>query len=291
MSRTVFISSTSLDLKDHRQAATQACLSSGYHPLRMEDFGARPADPLTACLEDIQKADIFIGLYAWRYGFIPQGTTVSITEMEFDHAQKLGKPCLCFWVDETYEWPPEHIEGGIGSQKLRHFKAKLHDSLIRATFTSPADLQAKVAASLARLAQEQGQASPPPPPPSVQVNVGSIQEANIAGRDFIQVNNPHAEVEAIRQQLQQKHKQLAQLSFSHLTGGGLETPLFVGIVLVFILGCAASQSTILAIGLGGVLVLASGAYLQQWLQKRQHLSTQIQHLKALLEAKQSDLGS
>ena len=42
MSTSVFISSTSRDLLEHRAAVVKALLQAGYHPIDMADFMARP---------------------------------------------------------------------------------------------------------------------------------------------------------------------------------------------------------------------------------------------------------
>lgn len=151
----VFISSTSADLKEHRAAVRESLLNAGYHPIDMADFMARSADATTACLDEVAEADLFIGIYAWRYGFIPQGSKVSITEQEFDEARQLEKPCFCFMVEEGYDWPPTFKEEGKGAELLKKFKARLDATLVRTTFTTPDSLAKKVLSSLARWEKEQ----------------------------------------------------------------------------------------------------------------------------------------
>ncbi len=84
----VFISSTYKDLIDYRAAAIRAVEGTNYQASKMEVFGARPDEPLDACLKEVEESDLFIGIYALRYGYIPEGADISITEMEYLHAQE-----------------------------------------------------------------------------------------------------------------------------------------------------------------------------------------------------------
>ena len=90
----VFISSTYKDLIDYRAAAIRAVEGTNYQASKMEVFGARPDEPLDACLKEVEESDLFIGIYAHRYGYIPEGSDISITEMEYIHAKKLGNPFI-----------------------------------------------------------------------------------------------------------------------------------------------------------------------------------------------------
>ena len=38
----------------------------------MEDDGARSDDATTACLDEIDESDLFVGVYAHRYGYVRQ---------------------------------------------------------------------------------------------------------------------------------------------------------------------------------------------------------------------------
>ena len=79
----VFISSTYQDLIDYRAAAIEAVEGTSYQAVKMEVFGARSDEPLNACLQEIEQCDLFIGIYAHRYGYVPDSSNISITEMEY----------------------------------------------------------------------------------------------------------------------------------------------------------------------------------------------------------------
>ena len=88
----IYISSTYEDLKNERQAAAQAVRRLGHSTKAMEDDAASDKRPLDKCLEDVRKCDAYVGIFAWRYGFIPDGTDKSITHLEYEAAKKAGIP-------------------------------------------------------------------------------------------------------------------------------------------------------------------------------------------------------
>ena len=106
----VFLSSTYNDLVEHRKAAHDALEQLGLQVDWMEAFGARPVESTKACLDEVEECELFVGIYAYRYGFVPDGKGVSITEEEFNHAQKLGKPIFGFIVKDDFPWQPKNIE-------------------------------------------------------------------------------------------------------------------------------------------------------------------------------------
>lgn len=122
----IFISSTSRDLQAYRARVTQAVLHLGLHPIIMEAFNPTDRNALQLCYDKIQNAEIFIGIYAHRYGYVPgksvtyttvDGETCScdgqtgITEMEYQWAIERDIPVLLFVVDENLSWSPDDIGG------------------------------------------------------------------------------------------------------------------------------------------------------------------------------------
>ena len=102
----VFISSTSIDLKDYRAAAIAMCEEQAIvvEPIAMEYFEAMDIGAVEGSLRKVREAQIYVGILAHRYGFIPPDETRSITEMEFDEATRIGIPRLCFLINEEYPW-------------------------------------------------------------------------------------------------------------------------------------------------------------------------------------------
>lgn len=78
MNKRVFISSTFIDLKDYRQSVLKVIRQLGAIDTAMEHLGARDERPKDECLRLIaEESDIFVGIYAHRYGFIPEGDSIS----------------------------------------------------------------------------------------------------------------------------------------------------------------------------------------------------------------------
>ncbi|HXO39882.1 MAG TPA: DUF4062 domain-containing protein [Thermoanaerobaculia bacterium] len=151
MAYKVFVSSTRIDLPRHREAVKNALLKTGYFPVEMEDFGARDAEPVTACLGLVGESDLFVGVYAWRYGFMPPGAARSITAEELEQARRLGKPRFCFLVDESQPWPavPGMAEESPESRELlRALKSSLRAERMVASFNTPDELALEVVTAL-----------------------------------------------------------------------------------------------------------------------------------------------
>jgi len=145
-----FLSSTYEDLREHRVKAAQAIERLGQQGVRMEVFGARPGDATEVVTDEIAQSDAFVGIYAHRYGFIPLGSSKSITQQEFEYAQKRAMPIFAFVIDEDFPWQPKYIEAEPGRSSLKQFKDVISNSVVRETFTTPDELRYKVASALGR---------------------------------------------------------------------------------------------------------------------------------------------
>src|SRR5258708_1244852 len=159
----VFISSTSVDLKAHRIAVQDAILSLNLHPVMMEYFTAMDANALEACRQKVQSCDVFIGIYAHRFGYIPDGQSKSITEMEYEWAIKAKLPAYIFVVEPSYTWPDEYRDKD--EAPLEAFKRRVGRERVWNTFTTPETLAAKVTQWLVQdpkvLREEEGRSAPP----------------------------------------------------------------------------------------------------------------------------------
>ncbi|MBZ0310031.1 MAG: DUF4062 domain-containing protein, partial [Anaerolineae bacterium] len=131
----IFIGSTSKDLYEYRQAAIAICNKLQLPMVAMEHFPAMSKDAIAGSLKKVEEADVYVGIFAFRYGYIAEGYEKSVTEMEFDHAEKLKLPRLCFLAEEA-GWPPEKYESE-NLDKMLAFRQRIDRSLIRATFTTP----------------------------------------------------------------------------------------------------------------------------------------------------------
>ncbi len=162
----VFISSTSLDLKQHREAVAKTILRLGMHPIDMTDFNASDRNALQLCYDKVREADVFIGIYAQRYGYAPDASVTyrdadgkirhgdgetSITQHEYLWAKARGIPLLLFVVDESVPWPPKDIDDEPGKSRLKTFKARIGKEHVWQTFSTPDSLASAAATSLAEL--------------------------------------------------------------------------------------------------------------------------------------------
>ena len=149
----VFISSTYEDLKEYRQKAIDVVSRNEDRAVAMEFFNARAEDATTVCETEIRDCDIFIGIYAHRYGYIPKGKKKSITQLEYELAKKLNKLCLCFVVEKSFPWNPELIEMDKNAEP-KVFLEKVKKESVVESFKSPEDFGMKLATSLAHLIKE-----------------------------------------------------------------------------------------------------------------------------------------
>ncbi|MEO7363045.1 MAG: DUF4062 domain-containing protein, partial [Gemmatimonadaceae bacterium] len=157
----IYLSSTFQDLEEYRAKVFSALERAGLQVARMEGYTAADQRPMDLCLADVATADVYVGIYAWRYGYIPpehHGNTEgrSISELEYRHAQALGLPSLMFLTnaDTRANWPShfnDEITGeGNGGAKLTAFRAEIGTEKTVSMFRTPDELATLVLASLMR---------------------------------------------------------------------------------------------------------------------------------------------
>jgi tetratricopeptide (TPR) repeat protein len=94
---TIFLSGTMEDLHEERTALReQGNLLPLYRVVAAEDWGARYRPPRELCVDAALESDVYLGLYGGRYGYIPRGEEISVTEWEFNTAREAGKPALIY---------------------------------------------------------------------------------------------------------------------------------------------------------------------------------------------------
>ncbi|WP_414739671.1 DUF4062 domain-containing protein [Methylorubrum extorquens] len=129
----IYLSSTFNDLIQHRIAVGRVLRQMGHDVIGMEEYVAEASRPLPKCLEDVRRADLYVGIFAWRYGFIPEATHPSdianpasstalqttevqrsISELELDEAVTNNKRPLVFLLDPSANWPAQFIDAVTG---------------------------------------------------------------------------------------------------------------------------------------------------------------------------------
>ena len=152
----VFISSVVKGFENYRAMAKKAVKLVKMEAILVEDLPASPTTPQSACLDEIHKADVVILIMGEKYGSkTPRG--ISVTEEEYNEAQRLGKPILVFVQEVGME--PEQ----------REFKKKVEgfvDGYLRTTFSTEEKLKDGIIEALSGL------------------NSREIPKRNINKRDF-----------------------------------------------------------------------------------------------------------
>jgi hypothetical protein len=172
----IFVSSSFEDLKEHRAAAIRVLRQLGHEVLAMEDMIAGSAAPLAKVIEMVDRSEAYVGIFAWRYGYLPGQSTIapaaaataeigqvqgadartSITHCEYLRAVQRNLPVMAFLLDEHYPWPPELIDGFDTTRTqaqpnagaIRALRQALKQERVVSFFTTPTDLEARVSAAV-----------------------------------------------------------------------------------------------------------------------------------------------
>jgi len=148
------VSSTARDLPEHRKEIMDACLRQGMFPMMMEHLPATDAEAISVSLKMVDEADIYVGVFAHRYGYVPEEHNpqrISITEMEYLRAVERDIPRLIFLMHDDHPVKASDVDKDEGAVKLDALKRRLGIERVVNFFTSPADLRAHVINSLSKL--------------------------------------------------------------------------------------------------------------------------------------------
>src|SRR5712691_4222833 len=135
----VFHSSTFVDLKSAR-AQIRAWLDTVFDVplLVMESFWSETAPPDVNSVRRMREAELFIGIYGFRYGQIEPTSGKSITELELDEAERMHsagvlRAIFLYKADENAAWLKEHAETDASKRQLQD---KLRLRIASHTYTS-----------------------------------------------------------------------------------------------------------------------------------------------------------
>lgn len=162
----IYLSSTFLDLQEYRRHVSSVIRRMGHEDVAMEYYVAENQRPIDRCLSDVAACDLFVGIYAWRYGWVPSENNpeqISITEMEYRQAEKTVKPCLIFLLSDDAPWPKKFIDKDTTTiEKLRTEAGARHSS--GPPFKSVDELGRLVAEAIHKRETEHGQVKALPIP-------------------------------------------------------------------------------------------------------------------------------
>jgi Domain of unknown function (DUF4062)/HEAT repeats/NACHT domain len=158
----VYVSSTFLDLREYREKVRTVLRRMGHEDVAMEYYVAEDQRPLDRCLSDVAACDLYIGVFAWRYGWSPKDNNpdgLSITEMEYRQASDSGKERLIFLLSEDAPWPRKFMDKDqTRIEQLRNDLSARHSS--GTPFTSPDDLGRLVAEAIHAWEKRHGHITP-----------------------------------------------------------------------------------------------------------------------------------
>ena len=104
MTYKAFVSSTYEDLREHRAFVIDALRDTGVHVDPMENWTADGNKPKQLSQDRLEGCDLCVLLVGLRRGHVPEGETLSITQLEIEAAEERGIDVLVFMLDEEAPW-------------------------------------------------------------------------------------------------------------------------------------------------------------------------------------------
>lgn len=132
----VFVSSSFTDLKQERQAAVEAILSSGNIPAGMELFSAGDESQMTIIERWIDESDVYMLILGGRYGSIEPKSGKSYTQLEYEYALEKNKPLFAVVLSETAIDDKVKIDGksvleNENNHLLKEFKELVTSKMVK----------------------------------------------------------------------------------------------------------------------------------------------------------------
>src|SRR3990172_8523102 len=155
----IYVSSTFRDLEEFRKEVSAALRRLGHEDVAMEYYVAGDERPLDRCLNDVAACNLYIGIFAWRYGYIPQENNPegrSITELEYRRAQEKSIPCLIFLLSEEAPWPKTKQDRGPAADRIDALRQELSGRHVVDFFENADELSRKVSEGVIRWERESG---------------------------------------------------------------------------------------------------------------------------------------
>jgi O-methyltransferase domain/Domain of unknown function (DUF4062) len=157
----IYVSSTFKDLKECRDQVIHLLRRMRHEVVAMEDYTAEEQWPVDKCLADVASCDLYVGIFAWRYGFIPPDDNpekLSITELEYRKAGEAQKHRLISLLDENAPWPRPMIDRD--PDRIEDFRKRLGEKHICSFFAAPQEITGLVGPAVHNWAKEHGHIKP-----------------------------------------------------------------------------------------------------------------------------------
>jgi len=144
----IYVSSTFKDLEECRKKVRLVLRQMNHEDVAMEYYVAEDRRPVDKCLDDVAACDLYIGIFAWRYGFISPGCDKSITELEYRKAVETKKKCNIFLLHEDAPWPRKFVDKDDDAQKIDDLREELSENHTVNFFKTPEELGSLVGPSV-----------------------------------------------------------------------------------------------------------------------------------------------
>jgi len=150
----IFLSSTFIELRDHRDRAIHGITTSRHSAVAMEFFPAEAGEPLGAALRHLDSADIMLLLVGFFGGScVPDGHGSTYTEAELERARAVEKPILTFVRTEAGVWQNRESNSDAREALQRVHEYASSARVTPAYFESPLELEARLVEALDRWEQ------------------------------------------------------------------------------------------------------------------------------------------
>jgi hypothetical protein len=169
--REVFLSATARDVAEYRTSVRDALELLNTAVFLQEAWAVPAAGVLAICLGRLHDSDAYIGVFGYRYGWIPEGESRSITELECAEALRrwggaVVPPVFLFMPEPgsaaarqleeaaarvlAEDHPGDETKQALSRQRQREFCDRLRDSgRFIGPFATLGDLRARAIASVA----------------------------------------------------------------------------------------------------------------------------------------------
>lgn len=172
----LFVSSPQEEFSEERKAIDEHLRSDPLlrrycEAFLFENLPATDRRPDAVYLSEVEKCDVYVGLFGQTYGSV--GDDVSPTEREFDHATKLGKKRLLFV--KVGESTPGH-------PRMEALIRRAGQEVVRAEFRDPESLRAALSEAMVGFLQDEG-----------WLRVGRLDEGVCPGADLADLERASVE--------------------------------------------------------------------------------------------------
>lgn len=148
----VFVSSTSRDLQEHRSVVRSVVNRLNLKFVGMEDFEANPLAPADLIRQKVMESNVYLGILGMRYGYVDDASGLSMTELEYRQAVAGNKDIRMFVMDEDAPVKASMVERDPRQlELLNDFRDRVLKSHACNLFETTNDLAVKVEKTLSSL--------------------------------------------------------------------------------------------------------------------------------------------